>query len=101
MNLSDILPPQIIRQLCKKGCGRLIREPLEVSILFTDIVGFTNLASSVTTEVLMDTLNKLFSGFDGFVARHGVFKVETIGENCDRNPRGPVSVTKLPLLPPE
>eukprot|EP00045_Choanoeca_perplexa_P006489 m.55473 g.55473 ORF g.55473 m.55473 type:complete len:336 (-) comp13653_c0_seq5:497-1504(-) len=51
-----------------------------VSILFSDIVGFTKISSSVPPCEVMDMLNELFSKFDALCEKYNVFKVETIGD---------------------
>ena len=53
---------------------------LQVTILFSDIVNFTTLAASISTEELILMLNKLFSAFDEVCDCHGITKVETIGD---------------------
>ena len=52
----------------------------EVSVLFTDFVGFTNIASSIPARKLVGELNDLFSEFDARTARHGLEKIKTIGD---------------------
>lgn len=52
---------------------------VQTSILFSDIVGFTVLASSLSTKDVVMLLNELFSIFDNLVDMHGIYKVETIG----------------------
>lgn len=51
----------------------------EVSILFADIVGFTNLSSRLDATELLHALNSLFSRWDKLCDKHGVEKIKTIG----------------------
>jgi class 3 adenylate cyclase len=51
-----------------------------VSMLFSDIVGWTPMSESVPTQQLIALLNDLFSAFDELTEKHGVFKAETIGD---------------------
>ena len=53
----------------------------EVTILFTDIVGFTAMSQTVAPQQVMEFLHKLFVRFDELVDRDSLlWKVETIGD---------------------
>ena len=77
--LQEILPASVIQRL-NEGPRLIYDEHAEVSIVFTDIVGFTDLASSVSTRELIEMLDQLFNKFDSLSDKHGVYKVETIGD---------------------
>jgi class 3 adenylate cyclase len=51
-----------------------------VSILFTDFVGFTKLVSNITPKKLVDELNEIFAEFDDITKRNGLEKIKTIGD---------------------
>jgi adenylate cyclase len=51
-----------------------------VSVLFADLVGFTEHASKTTPEALVTMLNELFSDFDKLAEKHGLEKIKTIGD---------------------
>lgn len=51
-----------------------------VSILFADIVGFTNMSSTKTAEQLVEILNDLFERFDDLCAIKGCEKISTLGD---------------------
>ena len=55
--LHEILPGSVIQRL-NEGARLIYDEHAEVSIVFTDIVGFTDLASSVPTRDLIEMLDK-------------------------------------------
>ena len=52
----------------------------EVSILFTDFVGFTNAVSTIPPKKLIMELNEIFAEFDTITGRHDLDKVKTIGD---------------------
>jgi class 3 adenylate cyclase len=47
-----------------------------VTIFFSDIVGFTNMAGQMRPVQVMKLLNELYTEFDKLVAKHKVYKVE-------------------------
>ena len=48
--------------------------------MFTDFVGFTEIAQKLTPEQLIAQLNEIFSGFDAIVERHHSERIKTIGD---------------------
>ncbi|KAJ8313922.1 hypothetical protein KUTeg_008483 [Tegillarca granosa] len=51
-----------------------------VSILFADIVGFTNLASHCTAEELVRILNELFGRFDYLAKKNNCLRIKILGD---------------------
>lgn len=51
-----------------------------VSVLFADIVGFTNMSSKRTAAELVDALNDLFQRFDELCEKTGCEKIATLGD---------------------
>lgn len=51
-----------------------------VTIFFSDIVGFTKIAASMSAMKVSRMLDRLYSTFDALSRAHDVFKVETIGD---------------------
>ena len=78
--LTEMLPNNIINKLKQGHTGCIYEELEEVSVLFTDIVSFTSLSASHPTEEIIHMLDSLFTEFDKLTDKHGLYKVETIGE---------------------
>ena len=79
--LQEILPRSVIDRIGPSESRRLIYDKHEeVSIVFTDIVGFTDLSASADTRSVIELLDSLFNAFDSLTKKHGVYKVETIGD---------------------
>jgi adenylate cyclase len=77
--LKSILPEAIAERL-KKGEGSIADGLPNVSVLFADIVGFTNLSARVSPQELVEMLNVVFSAFDTLTQNHGLEKIKTIGD---------------------
>ncbi|MCO6451899.1 MAG: hypothetical protein J5I90_14045 [Caldilineales bacterium] len=77
--LLNILPKPIARRL-KDSPGAIADGYDDVTILFADIVGFTNMSSGVDPADVVNLLNALFSEFDALTAKHGLEKIKTIGD---------------------
>lgn len=77
--LLNVLPQRIIDRLA--AGETLIADRYEaVSVLFGDIVGFTETSARLAPAELIEEMNQLFSGFDAICTRTGVEKIKTIGD---------------------
>jgi class 3 adenylate cyclase len=77
--LLNILPAPIVERL--KGGETVIADHLDnVTILFSDFVGFTELSSRLSAQQLVGVLGQVFSAFDALALRFGVEKIKTIGD---------------------
>ena len=78
--LLNILPEMIADRL-KKGDSNIADGFAEVTILFADIVGFTEISARTSPQELVELLNKIFSAFDRLSEQYGLEKIKTIGDN--------------------
>jgi class 3 adenylate cyclase len=53
----------------------------EVTVLFADIVNFTEYAASISASELVNVLNEIFSEFDHLVEQYDLEKIKTIGDS--------------------
>jgi class 3 adenylate cyclase len=77
--LRNILPDEIADELKKFGKSYARRHD-EVTVVFADIVGFTQHAEKLEPELLINELDGLFRAFDNIVEKHGLEKIKTIGD---------------------
>src|SRR4051794_8353793 len=77
--LLNVLPAPVATRL--KQSERVIADGFEAAtVLFADIVGFTGLAERLPPPDVVILLDRVFAGWDGLAARHGVEKIKTIGD---------------------
>jgi class 3 adenylate cyclase len=77
--LHSILPHAIVERI-KAGGGLIADDVAEVTIIFADLVNFTQLAGSMEASALVRLLNEVFSAFDRLTQSHGAEKIKTIGD---------------------
>jgi class 3 adenylate cyclase len=77
--LLNILPGPIAHRL-KSGETAIADSYAQATVLFADIVGFTNLAATREPAEIILFLNGLFTRFDVAAKRHGIEKIKTIGD---------------------
>ena len=77
--LNDFFPTKVAEALRE---GRKVEPEARdcVTIFFSDIVGFTQIASTMSPIQISDMLDRLYKRFDTLTHKHDVFKVETIGD---------------------
>ena len=77
--MLNILPKPIADRL-KRGEKNIAGSYPEVTILFSDLVGFTKMSSQMTAADLVLLLNDLFTRFDTRAEQLGLEKIKTIGD---------------------
>lgn len=77
--LLNILPEEVAEELKEKGSADA-QQIDEVTVLFTDFKGFTQLSEKLTPKELVAEINECFSAFDHIMQKHGVEKIKTIGD---------------------
>jgi len=77
--LQNMLPESIAARL-KKGEAVIADTIAESTVLFADVVGFTELAGTSPAQEVVAILNELFSRFDELADRWGLEKIKTIGD---------------------
>ncbi len=77
--LENILPAYVINDLKERGAS----EPRyfeDLSIMFTDFVGFTQMSERLSAPELISQLNVIFTRFDAIVDKHSSERIKTIGD---------------------
>lgn len=104
MLLYRIMPPTVVKTLHQ---GKQVVQHFDnVTVFFSDLVGFTNLSSRRSPLEVVGLLNHLYTEFDSLANKHKVFKSDTIGdaymvvggapEQCD-GPEGAARVARFAL----
>ena len=77
--LLNILPAPIAERL-KQGEHMIADHFADVTVLFADIVGFTQISTQLTPERAVDVLDAVFSEFDRIAGHYELEKIKTIGD---------------------
>ncbi len=77
--LLNILPKAVAIKL--KETQRAIADSFaDATVLFADIVGFTQISAGIPPQDVVELLNHIFSTFDYLADNHGLEKIKTIGD---------------------
>lgn len=77
--LANMLPKDTADEL--KSTGKATSHKFDmVTVLFSDIQGFTKIAEQMNPEKLIDELDNFFFQFDSVVEKYNIEKIKTIGD---------------------
>jgi adenylate cyclase len=76
--LKNTLPASVAEVI--KYEGRFPPSPFVCSIMFTDFSGFTRTCEDVSSDVMVGTLDTIFSTFDDLIREHRGTKIKTVGD---------------------
>ena len=76
----NMLPATVANRLLK-GEESIADQVENVSILFTDVIGFSELARSMSAAQMVRSLNDLVRRFDSVTDQYGIEKIKTSGDN--------------------
>jgi adenylate cyclase len=79
--LIAIVMPTPIAERLKAGQERIADRIEMLTVVFADLVGFTEAAHGLPPEDVVDFLDHLVRGFDTLCEREGVEKIKTIGDS--------------------
>ncbi len=101
--LANVLPRDTANELKTKGKASKKKYKM-VTVLFSDIQGFTKIAEQMNPEKLIDELDSFFFHFDSVVEKFNTEKIKTIGDAymCaggipEKNRTNPVEVVMAAL----
>jgi class 3 adenylate cyclase len=101
--LANMLPRGTAQEIMSKGKAAKTKYNF-VTVLFSDIQGFTKIAEEMNPEVLIDELDRFFFHFDSVTQKYRIEKIKTIGDAymCaggipERNRTNPVEVVLAAL----
>lgn len=77
--LYNILPEEVARELRAKGDVDA-RYFEDVTVMFTDFKGFTQLSEQLSPAELVEELNICFREFDHIITKNNIEKIKTIGD---------------------
>jgi adenylate cyclase len=77
--LLNILPSPVAERL--KNSDKTIADGFaDVTVMFADIVNFTQVAANMSPSQVFAMLNRIFSAFDELAEKYGLEKIKTIGD---------------------
>jgi len=78
--LLNILPEEVAEELKEKGFADA-KQFNDVTVMFTDFKGFTQISEKMTPSELVKEIDTCFKAFDNIIHKHGIEKIKTIGDS--------------------
>lgn len=78
--LLNILPAETAEELKLKGYAEA-KHFEQVTVMFTDFVGFTKLAETLSAQDLVSEIDYCFKNFDLIISKYTIEKIKTIGDS--------------------
>ncbi|MBK9250043.1 MAG: adenylate/guanylate cyclase domain-containing protein [Ignavibacteria bacterium] len=78
--LLNILPFDVAEELKTKG-ATTAKKFDEVTVMFTDFKGFTQISEKLTPEELVAEIDTCFKAFDEIITKHNIEKIKTMGDS--------------------
>lgn len=78
--LQNILPSSVIQKL-RESPDTIAERYENCTVLFSDIVGFTEMSRQMPAVGVVSLLNEIFSDFDDLADKHQLEKIKTIGDS--------------------
>ena len=78
--LLNILPTDVAMELKKHGKVEPVSHE-NVTVLFSDFKGFTEISETITPKELVEEINHCFGAFDEITTRYHIEKIKTIGDS--------------------
>jgi class 3 adenylate cyclase len=77
--LLNILPSEVAEELKEKGSADA-KHFDEVTVMFTDFKGFTQISEKLSPTELVNEIHTCFKSFDDIIGKHNIEKIKTIGD---------------------
>ncbi|WP_051203269.1 adenylate/guanylate cyclase domain-containing protein [Hugenholtzia roseola] len=77
--LLNILPEETAQELKENGEAKP-KNYTQVSVLFTDFKGFTQISEQLSPQAIIQELNECFKAFDEICQQYNLEKIKTIGD---------------------
>ncbi len=77
--LLNILPADVAEELKAKGSADA-KQFADVTVMFTDFKGFTQLSEKLSPSELVAEIHTCFKAFDNIIEKYNIEKIKTIGD---------------------